>query len=701
MGKRPRFIIKALAIAIAANLVAMMAVVIAFEVFDRTNPPPLQELVGISTEVVDTDGKLLRAFVTQKGRWRLATRLDNIDKEYLKLLIAYEDQRFWSHSGIDPRAMIRAAVQFVTNGRIISGGSTITMQLARLLEPRKKRSLSAKLLQMVRAVQIERRLSKKQILQDYLTLAPYGGNLEGIRAASLAYFNKEPKGLSLSEAALLVALPQSPERRRPDRFKKLAQKARDTVLERAAKSGVIVASEVARATETRVSSKRFALPQYAAHLTRRVALANPDQRHHKLTLKRGIQQSLEKVVRNAARRLGPEISIALVLADAQNGNILAEIGSPDFLDARRAGWIDMTRALRSPGSALKPFIYALAFEEGVVKPETLIMDAPADFAGYRPQNFDMNYQGEISVRRALQLSLNVPAVHLLDAVGPARLLSKFRKAGVKASIPRSSQPGLAIGLGGLGITLKDLTQLYTALANGGKSTPLHSEVLDKTVKHPNGHMMLDPVAAWHVGDILIGARPPLGSPALGIAYKTGTSYGYRDAWSIGYDGRHVLGVWVGRADNGSVPGIMGRKTAAPILFEAFAKSGLAISPLKPAPAGALRMENSELPVTLKRFSSPLQNLAAIAVPEPSPRIVYPPEGARIELGHSATGKRFPIVLKLQDGRPPFRWLANGKLLKTSSRKRIATWIPDGSGFSSLTVIDASGRASSVNIYITQ
>ncbi len=701
MRVKPRNIWKALAIATAASLFVVVVALVSFEILDRNYPPPLEALSSVSTEVVDADGKLLRAFVTSKGRWRLAARLDQIDKEYLKLLIAYEDQRFWSHHGIDPRAMLRAAAQFIVNGRIISGGSTITMQLARLLEPRKKRSLSAKLLQMVRALQLERRLTKQQILQHYLTLAPYGGNLEGIRAASLAYFNKEPRGLSLSEAALLVALPQSPEHRRPDRFARNARKARDTVLARAARSGVIAIGEIERAATTRVSSTRHALPRFAAHLARRVSKARPDQKRHRLTLKRTIQQSLEKVVREAARRLDPEISIALVLADARSGDILAEIGSPDFLETRRAGWIDMTRAKRSPGSALKPFIYALAFEQGLVRPETLIMDAPADFSGYRPQNFDMKYQGEISVRRALQLSLNVPAVHLLDAVGPARLLSKFKHAGVKTSIPQSSQPGLAIGLGGLGISLKDLTQLYTALANGGKSARLHSTVSADLEKRPALRTMLQPVAAWHVSDILAGSRPPAEAPALAIAYKTGTSYGYRDAWSIGYDGRHVLGIWVGRADNGAVPGITGHKTAAPILFEAFAKSGLAIAPLKPAPAGALRMTLDELPVTLKRFGAPLQSLARIAVPEPSPHIVYPPDGARIELGQTATGRRFPVVLKLQDGRPPFRWLANGKLLKTSSRKRVATWIPDGSGYSSLTVIDAGGRAASVNIFITR
>ena len=232
----------ALKIAARAGLGAVMAVVAAitaFVVFDAYNPPPYPSTLATSTEVVDNEGKLLRAFITNEGRWRLKARLGDVDDEFVELLVSYEDQRFWRHNGVDLLAMARALGQLVANGRIVSGASTITMQLARLLEPRKRRSLTSKLQQIVRALQIERRLDKRQILEAYLTLAPYGGNLEGIRAASLAYFGKEPKGLSLSQSALLVALPQSPERRRPDRFAVRAKHARDTVLARAEIAGVI------------------------------------------------------------------------------------------------------------------------------------------------------------------------------------------------------------------------------------------------------------------------------------------------------------------------------------------------------------------------------------------------------------------------------------------------------------------------------
>ncbi len=696
----PALLIKTTLVAAFSAAAGAGLLVAGFFAFDHYNPPALPGNAELSKEVLDADGKLLRAFATRAGRWRLETSASDVDAEYIKLLIAYEDQRFWSHHGIDPRAMLRATVQLITNGRIVSGGSTITMQLARLLEPRKYRSLSSKIFQMARALQLEMRLSKNEILNHYLMLAPYGGNLEGVRAASLAYFGKEPKGLSLAQSALLVALPQSPERRRPDRFTARAQKARNTVLKRAANSGVIAVGEIERAAKTQVSSTRHALPRLAAHLADALVKKEPDAQRHRVTLKRRLQRRMEKIVKNATRRFNKNVSIALILAEAQTGKILAEVGSPDYLDANRAGWVDMTKALRSPGSTLKPFIYGLGFEEGLIKPETLINDAPVNFAGYRPKNFDMQYQGEVSIKRALQLSLNVPAVLVLEAVGPARLMSKFSQAGIKAVLPPSDQPGLSIGLGGMGISLKDLTQAYTALANGGRSSILHSNP-DKSPK--NSSQLLQPVAAWHVTDILSGTPPPSGSGASGIAYKTGTSYGYRDAWSVGYDGRYVLGVWVGRADNGPVPGITGRRAAAPILFEAFAKTGFEKTPFKHAPPGALRLENAELPITLQRFGKNFRTASKVAgigvVPELPPEFIYPPAAARVELERSPSGAISPLVMKLQNGRPPFRWLANGKVLPGRSHKRVALWEPDGSGFSTLTVIDAGGRAASVEVFI--
>jgi penicillin-binding protein 1C len=358
----------------------------------------------------------------------------------------------------------------------------------------------------------------------------------------------------------------------------------------------------------------------------------------------------------------------------------------------------MTRAIRSPGSTLKPFIYGLAFEEGVVAQETIIEDRPSDFSGYRPRNFDMSYQGDVSIRQALQLSLNVPAVRLLEAVGPSRLMVRFRRADVRPILPASEAPGLAIGLGGVGMTLKDLVQLYAGLANQGTPVHLGDGVHDQPVRGI-AQPLLDPVAVWNVTDILSGVLPPQGSRKLGIAYKTGTSYGYRDAWSVGYDGRYVLGIWVGRPDNGAVPGITGYGTAAPLLFEAFEKSGVAITPHPSAPPGARRIALSDLPIGLRRLSTTSNGLMRMSSREPAPQIVYPPEGARVDLGARGGQSLSPLVLKLQGGRAPFRWLANGRPLEALSRKRTSEWLPDGAGYSTLTVIDAMGRAATVRVFV--
>jgi penicillin-binding protein 1C len=639
---------KAPLIALCATAVFGTAVIAGLDRLDRAFPPPLA-MPETSIEVVDRDGELLRALATREGAWRFQVELGDVDPQFLAMLVAYEDRRFYQHHGIDLAAVARAGWQLVANGRIVSGASTITMQLARLVEPRTERSVVAKLRQMVRAIQIERRLTKDEILERYLTLAPYGGNLEGIRAATLAWFGKEPKRLAPGEAALLVSLPQLPERRRPDRHHDAAIKARDRVLDRMRDAGAIAMLDIERGRAASVPSSRRPIPFLAAHAAERALR----ERRYQLTLKRPVQERLEQVARDAAERLGPKISIAMVLADASTGDIVAEVGSANFFDNARAGWIDMSRAVRSPGSTLKPFIYGLAIEQGMVAQETIIEDRPSNFAGYRPRNFDLAYQGDVSIRTALQMSLNVPAVRLLDAVGPARLTTRFRHAGVSAVLPRDETPGLAIALGGVGITLHDLVQLYTGLANRGTATTIADWSGERTTA-----ALLTPQAAWQVADMLAGVVPPEGAAPRGIAYKTGTSYGYRDAWSIGFDGRHVLGVWAGRADGSAIPG---------------------------------------LPVTLQRFRTAQDELKPHGVAEPAPQIVYPPDGARVEL---TSGERaMPLVLKLQGGRAPFRWLANGRPVEGLSRRRTSQWQPDGAGFSRLTVIDAAGRSASVGVYL--
>jgi penicillin-binding protein 1C len=655
-------------------------------------PAPRGEALDYSTLVVDREGRLLRPYATAEGRWRLPATLDHVDPRYVEMLLAYEDRRFRSHPGVDPLAMARAVVQFVGSGRIVSGGSTITMQVARLLEPRAERTLTAKLRQMVRAVELERALTKDEVLALYLSLAPYGGNLEGIRAASLAYFGKEPRRLSMAEAALLVALPQSPEMRRPDRSATAARDARDRVLDRIALAGRIPADEVALAKLEGVPAGRKPMPALAPHAAEQAVAAAPLRKIHRLTIDAALQRSLQDLARERARALGPDMSVAIVAIDHVSGEVLARVASADYFDERRAGQVDMTQALRSPGSALKPFIYGLAFEDGLVHPETLIEDRPVRYGGYAPENFDLTFQGTVTARRALQLSLNVPAVALLDKVGASRLTARLAQAGAPLVLPKGEAPGLAMALGGVGVKLTDLTMLYAGLARGGMVWPLTERMADQAA--PSAPLrLIDPVAAWYVGNVLIGTPPPDHAAGGRIAYKTGTSYGYRDAWSVGFDGRRTIGVWVGRPDGAPVPGLIGRVAAAPILFDAFARGGQAPAALPAAPRGVVFAVNAKLPPPLQRFRpGRLPGDSA----EPSPRILYPPNGARIELAMS-DGKPEPVALKIAGGVGPLTVMANGVPVEARAGKRTLLVDPDGPGFLRLTVMDSKGSTDSVMV----
>ena len=654
-------------------------------------PVPHGEALDHSTLVVDREARLLRPYATAEGRWRLPATRDQVDPRFVDMLLAYEDRRFRSHPGIDPLAMGRAAVQFVTSGRIVSGGSTITMQVARLLEPRAERSLTAKLRQMVRAIQLERVLTKDEVLALYLSLAPYGGNLEGIRAASLAYFGKEPRRLTMAEAALLVALPQSPELRRPDRSVEVARAARDRVLDRIASSGRIPADEVALAKLDGVPAGRRPMPVLAPHAAEQAIAAAPLRKIHRLTIDAPLQKSLQDLARERARALGPDLSVAIIVVDHATGEVRARVASADYFDQRRAGQVDMTQALRSPGSALKPFIYGLAFEDGLVHPETLIEDRPVRYGVYAPENFDMTFQGTVSARRALQLSLNVPAVALLDKVGASRLSARLAQAGAPLVLPKGEAPGLAMALGGVGVKLADLTMLYAGLARGGMVLPLVERPDDQASRVPR--RLLDPVAAWYVGNVLIGSPPPDNAAGGRIAYKTGTSYGYRDAWSVGFDGRRTIGVWIGRPDGAPVPGLIGRAAAAPILFDAFARAGQGTAPLPAAPQGTVFATNAKLPPPLQRFRPgrlPGDNA------EPSLRILYPPNGANIELA-SSSGRLDPVALKIAGGVGPLTVLANGVPVAAQAGQRTLLVDPDGPGFLRLTVMDAKGSTDSVMV----
>jgi len=528
-------------------------------------------------------------------------------------------------------------------------------------------------------------------------MAPYGGNLEGIRAGALAYFGKEPRRLTLGEAALLVALPQSPEARRPDRSIETARRARDRVLDRVAALGIFEPAEIVQAKAEPVPAVRVPMPSLAPHAADEAVAALPGRSLIRLTIDGPWQASLEELARERARGLGPNISVAILAVDHATGEVLARVGSAGYFDDQRAGQVDMTNALRSPGSTLKPFIYGFGFEDGLIHPETLIDDRPTRYGTYAPENFDLTFQGTVTVRKALQMSLNVPAVAVLDKVGAGRFTARLRQAGGALVLPKGEIPGLAMGLGGVGVRLSDLVRLYAGLARLGTTVPLTERAegaLPAAEDSPGSEAarLMEPVAAWYVGNTLIGTPPPENAPAGRIAFKTGTSYGYRDAWSIGFDGKRTIGVWVGRPDGAPVTGLVGRTAAAPILFDAFARSGKTTAPLPHAPRGAVFAASAKLPLPLQRFRP-------VGLPseanEPALKIMFPPNGARLELTAGDGGGADPLALKISGGALPLTVLVNGVPLGTATGKRTVFFQPDGPGFVRLTVMDARGAADSV------
>ncbi|ABD53180.1 penicillin-binding protein 1C [Jannaschia sp. CCS1] len=644
---------------------------------NETELPPLTLETGV--EVLDRDGDLLRAYTVENGRWRLPVSYDAVDPGYIEMLVAYEDRRFWTHPGVDLRAFARAAWQRVTTGRVISGGSTLTMQVARLLEDSGTGEWGGKIRQIRLALALERQLSKQEILTLYLHLAPFGGNIEGVRAATLTWFGTEPHRLTAAQSALLVALPQAPNSRRPDRFPDAAEIARNRVLSRAVTFTELTEEQIAWAREEPIPTTRRDFPALAPHLADRAIVERPTQGTHHLTLDVDLQRQMERLTSRAISQLGPQMSAAIMVMDHETGALLASVGSPDYTDTTREGFVDMTQAVRSPGSTLKPLIYGLAFDAGVLHPQTLIQDRPISISGYAPQNFDSVFRGEVTAAQALQLSLNIPAVTLLNDVGPHHMLAAMGRAGMEVSLPEGEEPGLAIALGGLGTTMEDLLGLYAGIARGGIATPPHW----RQGEGAEGQRILSETAAWYLGDILGDVAPPPNAPRIGLSYKTGTSYGHRDAWAFGFDGQHVVGIWMGRADGASVPGAFGAALSAPLLFEAFSRIDEHTTPRAAPPPGALTLATAQLPGPLQHFD-PGADLADAG----GPAITFPPEGAVL-----AYQPGLPIMARVAEGTPPFTWLWNGAPVATGWHDREIALEAD-LGFGELTVIDATGLAES-------
>jgi penicillin-binding protein 1C len=533
---------------------------------DRLWPLPLPK-DDLARVVLAEDGTPLWRFADANGVWRYPVQTDEVSPYYLEALLTYEDRWFYQHPGVNPLALGRAAWQNLSGGRVLSGGSTLSMQVARLLDPH-ERTLPGKLRQLWRTAQLEWHLSKSEILNLYLNRAPFGGTLQGVAAASWAYLGKSPQQLTRSEAALLAVLPQAPSRLRPDRHPERAQVARDKVLRRLAEYQVWPQGAVDEALEEPLLLAPRLEPSLAPLLARRL------NRPHsppliRTTLDANLQRRLEDLLLGWRARLPEHTSAAILVVETDNMAVRAYLGSVDINDARRFGHVDMISALRSPGSTLKPFLYGMAMDAGLIHSESLLQDVPRRYGDYRPGNFSMGFSGPVSASSALALSLNLPAVQLLEAYGPKRFAADLRNGGVPLSLPALAEPNLALILGGAGSRLEDLVSGYSALARGGKSANLRLQPQDELVER----RMLSPGSAWIIRRILSGQARPDRDPTAelvqrpSLAWKTGTSYGFRDALAIGVGPRYLIGVWIGRPDGTPVPGQFGLASAAPLMLQ--------------------------------------------------------------------------------------------------------------------------------------
>lgn len=542
---------------------------------DLAFPPPIpRDEPGLV--VVARDGSPLRSWPDADGVWRFPVTEKQVSPHYLQALLSYEDRWFYWHPGVNPFALGRAAWQWVWHGEIVSGGSTLSMQVARALEP-VPRSVGGKLRQIARALQLEMRLSKAEILRLYLNHAPMGGIVEGVEMASRSYLGKSAAQLSRAEASLLVVLPQAPSRLRPDRHPEKAQQYRDKVLRRMAQLGRWSDEDVRDALMEKVGATAPRMSWLAPLAAERLhQLARRSRRTGEVaqqiirsTLDRDVQTTLERMLFDRVAQLPRYVSMAALVMDSQTLEVLGYAGSADFSDTRRFSHVDMVRGIRSPGSTLKPFLYAMALDDGLIHSESLLADTPQSFSGYDPGNFQANFSGPVSVSEALQRSLNVPAVDLLDRVGSTRFTARLASAGLRLRLPRDAQPNLSIILGGAGTSLEELVGAYRSLAMQGMAgAPRITQ--DMPIKETR---MMSAGAAFIIRSILESGGHPeqafieKNTSGVRLAWKTGTSYGFRDAWAVGVSGRYTLGVWVGRPDGTPNPGFFGANIAAPLLHQ--------------------------------------------------------------------------------------------------------------------------------------
>ncbi len=550
-------------------LIAALALVLLDALFPfRVNP-------RYSTLVTAADGTVLHAFLSPDDKWRLRAEAADLTPMLRRALLFKEDRWFAYHPGVNPLAMLRAAVHNTLTGRRTSGASTITMQVVRLLEPR-PRTYGSKLIEVLRALQLEAHYSKDEILHLYLSLVPYGSNLEGLSSASLLYFQKSPRVLSLAEITTLVVVPNRPSSLRLERNNAAVVQARNQWLRRFREAGLFDKNLINDALREPLTATRHSAPQRAPHLARRLKAAQPGEPLLRTTLRLGTQTAAERLTQRYVRQLR-SLNIrnaAVVVLDSRTRAVEAYVGSADFADATDGGQVDGVRAVRSPGSTLKPLLYATAFDAGLLTPKSAVYDVPTQFSGYEPGNFDERFRGKVTVEYALANSLNVPAVRVLHELGTAELIEKLRRANFETVKWQAPGLGLSLILGGCGVTLEELTTLYAAFADSGRFAPARYLVGTPLVRAEEP--LVSDGAAYLVTQSLAQiTRPDLPDHydytyrVPRIAWKTGTSFGKKDAWSIGYNGRYTIGVWVGNFSGEGVPELNGANIATPLLFQLF------------------------------------------------------------------------------------------------------------------------------------
>ena len=619
--------------------------------------------------VTDAQGELLHVLIADDERYRLKTQPQDVDSAFLDLLMAYEDQRYYEHHGVDWLAMSRAAWQLATRGHIVSGGSTLTMQAIRLMEP-KPRTLWSKLDQMRKAIAIERSHNKDQILSLYLSLAPYGSNIEGVQMASLSWFGKWANELTPAESALLVALPQSPERRRPDRFPLRADEARALVLERALNKRIIDRNYLTTALLSPLPQRIKTMPKMAPHLAYRLRAEGNFQAQ--TTLNFEYQATLNTIAK--LTKLQPHTNMAILLAHAKTGEIEAYVGSQSYTDFSQFGAVDYSQAIRSPGSTLKPFIYAQAASEQLIHLNGMIKDERININGYQPQNLSRRFYGDITIGEALQRSLNIPAVKVLHKLGPERFKSKL----AQTQIPLRHGEGLPIALGGAGLTLHELVSLYTALGNGGKVTKISASPVAAIKAREEAQPLFGAAEIAQINHLLSNNTAGAGRlhgriTRQAIAYKTGTGPGGSDAWAVGTNGDYVVGIWIGSPTGDYLAKNTGLGKAVPVMNKVF--DGLPVGQLaQQAPQSA-----PEALVSADKANTELV-------------VRFPVDNSVIE-GRAAG---IPIPIVLENAQYPVLVLVNGQESLWIQAAGSANVTLHQVGTYQLSLVDRDGESASVN-----